>query len=357
MDYLLRLAATAMLCTLLIAGFQWLMDPYALFGMPLIARVNDNKPALGNQEAEFKRALAERAKFETALIGNSRVNLGFAARPGFVNLGSGGQDIDESWDLLRLSLRSASIQQALLFLDLSQAYPVPADAAPIEKPQPRGLGYISRYIFSLATLLDSGATLLQSLIGPSGCESTPFDLATGVACRTDNAADDVTKKVLEEEKTMCDVYKHIDPQWKSPMPLKFLQGIIRDANQAQVRLKFVIAPVHVRHLALIGLVGRWESFRRFVEDVVRAGAEGRVEVWDFSLANDLTVADFPNAYFYESTHFKPALGEIVIGDVLEETRPARLGKKLTLENFQSHLSAVEARAKEWLSNHAMAPCP
>ncbi len=125
-----------------------------------------------------------------------------------------------------------------------------------------------------------------------------------------------------------------------------------------VRLIVLCPPIHARLHESLNAAGAWthyESWKRELASRTRVqqtqrSALGRVELWDFSVFNELTCeplpadASGPMLYFFDSAHFTPVFGRLLLHEVLDgaSSHPARLGVRLDQVDIETHLTSVRA---------------
>ncbi len=141
------------------------------------------------------------------------------------------------------------------------------------------------------------------------------------------------------------------------------RALIDDARRLGLSLDIVIDPVHIRRLMIYWLTGGWDVYEQIKREVVattdRARAAGaQIRVFDFSGLSDYIV-ELPAApgepqplarYFFESSHFTPALGDRILDGVLAG-RPAEgdFGIELTPENLDQVLARQRAAIGAWIA--------
>lgn len=98
--YLLRLTTILAAAMLLVAGFCYLVDPYAVFGVPRIEGLSLRKPHAHDRALEAKIALFKRQSSDVLLLGDSRIDVAFNPEilsderpPSIFNLGIPGAGI------------------------------------------------------------------------------------------------------------------------------------------------------------------------------------------------------------------------------------------------------------------------
>ena len=144
---------------------------------------------------------------------------------------------------------------------------------------------------------------------------------------------------------------------------ELLRQMVEDCRARDIELIVVIPPFHAMHMEAMRAVDRWETFESWKRDVVALVAEKpshRVTVWDFSGYNQYTTETVPqnddrNAmqWYWESSHFKRALGDQVLQRVFLDEAPSAttFGVRLTSENIDRHLARIRTERKLWLPGH------
>jgi len=118
-----------------------------------------------------------------------------------------------------------------------------------------------------------------------------------------------------------------------------------------------IPPVHASYLEMIRAKGGWPRFEQWMRDLTmlledREVADGpSIAIWSFvgyhrwsteRVAND---PDGELQWFFESSHCTPALGELVLREMLGKS-PAQIGRRLTVSNIEQVLLEIgEGRAQ------------
>lgn len=137
---------------------------------------------------------------------------------------------------------------------------------------------------------------------------------------------------------------------------------IRDCVEHLDRVHIVIAPYHATELETIRGVGQWEFIqqckRRLARTVADPGLGGRVDLWDFTGYDRYATEPIPKdgdtgsrmQWFYESTHYTPALGRRVAAVLMGQLEgEGTFGVKLTPDNIDDHLAAIEAGREAYLA--------
>jgi hypothetical protein len=76
-----------------------------------------------------------------------------------------------------------------------------------------------------------------------------------------------------------------------------------------------------------------------------------VELWDFSLFNEITCEPLPAEgtrpmrYFFDSAHFTPEFGRVILDEVLKGT--PQFGVRLDQVEIESHLAVLRADLQQF----------
>jgi hypothetical protein len=135
---------------------------------------------------------------------------------------------------------------------------------------------------------------------------------------------------------------------------QMVAAILNEAGATGSRVYMIIYPYHAQLRMMIERLGLGELFTEWKKLIVaiateQVGQGGRVEVWDFSGIASKTTEEIPARgdrqtqlkYYWESGHFKKALGDLVIARLFGEIND--FGIKLDRDNIDAWL--VEDRNK------------
>ena len=143
------------------------------------------------------------------------------------------------------------------------------------------------------------------------------------------------------------------------------------AHQKNIDLRVFISPTHARHMEVIYVLGLWplqdEWLRIMVkvneEEAARAG-KAPFPLWDFSGFNSLTTEEVPPLgdsetrmkWYWESSHYKKELGDLVLDRVLDYSSPNRkvpadFGVLLDSKMLEAHLNQVRIDRDVWRKSH------
>ena len=386
MNYLKTLFVSCISALLLAAGFNWFIDPYAMYWSPLIENINQLKPEAGNRSRTSKPYVLSKITPHTVIVGNSRVEMGFdpsntlfngkafnSALPGIgfnQQIASALHQIEAnpelehivlSLDYLDFLYSPAELNTALseltkLYeqrLNRSNLYTTNAD--------------IAKMLFSLDTIFSSVSTIAKQGSVASSLTPLGFNTAqTFVTTVKHEGKGPLFKQKLGSivERIKNKNLRHINMQWGAFGP-KFahLETLLKQANNNNVRLSIFINPYHISYLHLLNEMGYWEDFilwKTHLAEFFQSQSSARFTAWDFSGINNYTAEpiglDEPNTEmlrFWEPAHYKASLGELMLTSLLTNTKNDALMLDLTLPSAQSKIQLDSLRLKqtqnEWLA--------
>jgi hypothetical protein len=346
--YLRLWAIATLLLAVAIAGLAVGVDPWFVFGTPRIAGFNAVKPRAVAHSTLAKTYQLARVCGRTLLLGNSRVEVGLdpdsaawpePLRPVF-NAAAAGAGPAFALATLRRALAACPPPRLVVVeVDFPDFLTAPQAPRPDEPAAPRDglvtrLGDWARAALSLDALSDSLATLLAQR-DPAGPTLTPQGLnplreyarevaAHGYAPLFAEKLADYAAQLRAAPEPVLDA-AHSEP-------LRILAALIRLAEAHRIALVLFVPPYHASYLDLLHQSGRWETFLAFKRALAAlvpgAGAApldpaalaGQTRLIDFSAdyptlhepvppRGDTTT---PMRFYWESGHFKPALGEAII---------------------------------------------
>ncbi|MGE5545653.1 MAG: hypothetical protein ACM33T_02050 [Solirubrobacterales bacterium] len=341
------------------AGINLAVDPYGVFGTPLVEGFNREKPQGEAQPYLAKTYLVERAQPKTLLVGNSRIQSGLDpeseawpadARPVF-NFGIGGANLYANYRLLQHSLAVSTPSLVVIGLAVEDTLDV---ARTTEDYQPRlrvdAGGGPNRELwraraqdaaFALLSLTALGDSLItvwqQGRPGVSKMTPLGFNDGGGMTAAAEAEGYHSLFKAKERKKAEVALRWARHPGYD----LKPLRDMIRLSLDHGARVVVFLSPGHVGELEIYRRNGLTDAHLHWKDEVTAmvkqfADDGAKVALWDFGGVSRYTsetvppVGDrrTPMAWFWEINHFKPALGRLIIARMMGHG-PADLGVELT----------------------------
>ncbi|MFT5291124.1 MAG: hypothetical protein ACI8QS_001656 [Planctomycetota bacterium] len=146
--------------------------------------------------------------------------------------------------------------------------------------------------------------------------------------------------------------------------LGMLEEMLELASSAGIKVTLFTPPVHALQLQAIRSLGLQEDYDHMRREVANLASQPRpisVDYWDFTgwtgpRAEDIPSADdAPMEWYFDSSHFRPALGRQVVeemfGDGPKSPDTLRLGLRLTPENLAEHFLGQENARLNWQREH------
>ncbi len=391
--YLRTLLVLVIVMVAVLAGFNALIDPYGVFGAPLIDGVNRVKHGYVHHQRIAKVHALERTAPATVILGSSRVNSAlnpehpaFRHKPVF-NLGIDAADIYEVYRLAQHAQAVRPLEEMVLAVDFymfNGDWPTQADfdedrlAVTVDgKPNRNRLP-------EMLSLLASGDVSYESWWSlRHQRDPEPFYTALG---RRDERYDlpqilgrgghRVVFQASEKKYASYGYspqgrgYLQYDKEGRSPFI--WLRRLLDECRARGTRVHLVINPVHARQYEVMASLGLWPAYqdwkRRVLATTLDEGAAHGgtpYPLWDFGVLNDITTESVPPLgdrattmrWYRESSHFRQVLGDRMLDRILAEPPAADapadgFGLRLGPDNIEAQLTAQARRFAEWQAAHA-----
>jgi hypothetical protein len=363
----------------LVAAFNFLIDPYCVWGTPTIAGLDRDKPGAIDNPFLAKPYAARRVHPATVILGSSRFDIGIdpeapvwpaASQPVF-NLaipGTGPRDQERLLTRLLATDNPRLIVIGMTFDDniytpdhilktgpeiaRANAEPVvggeeDGDAAPRDRA---GVASdLATSLLSLSAIEDSVGTVLHQGSADTSY-MTRFGWNTGGLFRDlvrhEGELSLFLHKSADKARKYLRVARHPEAGGEDD-----LARMLSDAKKHGAEAIVMIPPGHadeaelIRQSGLLPLRQLW--LRRIAAAVDRARQEGgRVRLWDFSIPGRYLTEPLPAAgdkttqtrYFWETVHFKSALGEMMVSRAMGGG-PEDFGVQIDSDGLDAHFAA------------------
>ena len=361
--YLAWLAQSFILSCSLTAFFNYLVDPYGLFGTPRIQGFNTIKPTASERVRITKPYMASAAGPVTVIAGNSRPELGLdpqsscwseGDKPVF-NMGIPGADFQMQTEYAKHALIARGGKQVLLAVDFVDFLENTASltTAPPSQKGPRS--YAGRLdipgentdpwqrimlqaqdqlgaLFSLNTLTDSISTVAR--------QGSPF----APDRRTDgfNPGHDYEAIIRSEGQHVLFAQKNAELRTRLANPnlglfrtgqqtsesFEALRDFLAWSLQRDIAVKLFINPYHADYHRIIAESGMSETYAQWTRWVSEIADTAQVPLWDFN-AQQFNLSEVPPGagvrgdrirWFWEPAHYTADLGELMLSKMLANER-------------------------------------
>ena len=388
--------ATAAVATALIVAFNRIVDPYGIFAGPRVAGFNLLKPEYDKHICLGKSLALEAIKPRTVILGSSRSNNGLDPdHPGFgrdtptFNAAIDGGNI---YIALRYLQHANSIQPlkrvvlgADFFMFNSGFRNRPDFDETFLKVDRRGFpaknpfAGVSAALTSASTFSSSIATILHQNDAPNNIQPDgpllqhDWNMMAAHIVRQGG----YRSAFLANEDVFINRTFRPEPARRygfqgrgGESTLEYFRQIVDICRRDGIDLVVVVLPAHARQFEAIRASGLWPKFEDWKRQLTKILADEKYApafaLWDFSGYNSMTTEEVPAAsdtktemrWYYESSHFKKALGDLVLDRALgynsaKRVVPADFGVLLTSKNIEIHLPRIRADQRKWEAEHPM----
>jgi hypothetical protein len=364
-----------------VAVFCIFIDPYGIFGAPRLPHLTAIKPAAAARLRLSKAFGVELAHPATLVIGSSVTNLGIdpeAAswapdhRPVF-NLGIDGATLDLQQKFLLHALCTTHPKRVVIvsaFEDSMPVWPAFGDTTALElrvgedgRPNPNfALGHLkdlASATLSFRALFDSASTLArQSGAWLNYQTERGFEIHSPEEEYATLQGSGAAIAKMDREMAARILMWRREPTWS----LEPLRVMIQAAQEAGADVAVVIPPVYADLLELrrqLGLSKNVQAWRAELMHIVDAAGPGHVALWDFDGLSPYTTDRPPEhgdmadsgRWFWDSAHFSPALGALMIQRIETGEGPTDLGARLDSANLAENAQTFAVAQRAWVKAH------
>ncbi len=150
-----------------------------------------------------------------------------------------------------------------------------------------------------------------------------------------------------------------------PERLENLGRVAVNARRRGIEFAILIPPVHALQLEAMRLMGIWDDFERAKRELTAIVTEANrvpaaappMELWDFTgytgqVAEPVPGLEAPEQrmrYFFESSHFSPELGHLVIARIRSHSSAdPSFGVRLDATNLEAHLESIRTQRERYV---------
>lgn len=379
------LLATAILTLFVVANF--IVDPFGIYGSPKIKRFNSSKPFTDDNARLAEIISVLRKSPQSLIIGTSREDSGIDPKhPVFhsssvFNAAIASQPFLESKEILHSLSEHGEFPKQIVFGLLFEnanvfGYPLPADYSQENFNASRPY----KLLLSLSTLKSSVKTIAKNLAGESSVTEndgfrTPGKWVDQLLVGQHKAFKDNERHYLLDNHFPLPACKSAliadTNKGKALTPMEEVRDAVAIAYRMKSDMHLFIGPSHARQwetIAASGLWGQFEDWKRMLVEIVESEAKKAnttpFQVWDFSGYNSITAEEIPSVtdiskrmrYFYESSHYTPAAGDLVLDRIFnfkspDRTVPDDFGVLLASQNIEAHLANIRVARERYRQRH------
>jgi hypothetical protein len=369
------------------ALFNFLVDPYGLFGSRRIEGFNAIKPAAGKHVRQAKPYMVSFFTPRSVIGGNSRPEMGIDTQSAcwadqdkpIFNAGVPGSSIFMQARMLQHSIEGNSDQGKQVFWGLDfmdflsthsaseewtiwpkrsekfeKRLSITANGQPNRHQTWAKLKDMASTLFSIDTLRDSIYTLFsQDNNHASHRRKDGFNPARDYLDIIALEGQEVL--FLQKNREVAHSFSRHTRSIFSPgknwsYEFETVSRTLDYLKQRDTNVTLFINPYHADYLSLIELSGRWQEFEQWKYHLQQLAERKGVVLWDFALLNEHTTEQLPSKsgkgtmlqWFWEPAHYKSKYGDLMLQQILGHScNPLgirSIGIRLTRKNTNAHLA-------------------
>lgn len=334
-----------------VATTNLFVDPWSL---GLVTSIDSLSQHRDHGSRTAKAAMPWRLGCGTLLIGTSRAETGFSstgllANRNAVNLGLSATNVVELKFVLDHALKYCA--PSLVMLEASFLMFGSARSTNHDFQQSPFNPDLEAAEFWLSSAM-SGRALHQSLDVVSRfakAEASSIDSRGFNEKLVETTSREATRRVLTQFFTNPETYYRFE---LSPDHLAIFEGMLAEVRARRIAAVVFIPPIHAIQLEALRVAGLWTSFEHWKASMASIGERTGIAIYDFADYSPISTEAIsesersPMRWFFESSHFRPALGEKVLARILINEPDSELpGTRLISASLAQHLEDIRARRR------------
>ncbi len=389
--YLKVFALSVPIIIALVALFNYFIDPYRVYDSPKIDGINVNKPAVASHLRMSKAYQVRHLKPAAIILGTSRAEFGldpdhtgWSHQPTY-NLNLSGGNIYEMLRYFQHAQAINHLEQLVLALDFFQFNINKGNSPDFDEnrlainrlgdQQSQGMSRHDLFatLISLDAVRSSVDTLSSQYRKPTYLSNGLIDPETTKRGKLLHIIGYRQVFINNEARYFNKTYNNFAFVSKDGETSVFnhYRTLLAAAYREGIDFRMLIGPSHARQFETIAASGLWPAFEewklslvRINEDEARKSNSTEFPLWDFSGYNAYTTEEVPPLgdietkmrWYWESSHYNTALGDLVLDRVLNHVVPGKIvaenfGVQITNKNIESHLLAVRQDRERWRETH------
>lgn len=370
--YFIHFLLAVLLMTAALAGFNWRVDPYAIY-RDREALLQQSHPILVMNERVFKTVGLARARADVVILGTSRTDIGIGRKHQafegmrVLNLATFGQPIQETRRLMEIAVEQGHPKTIMLGLDFfafNMLFVPPSDyvAENYSSSRPYSL------MLSVSALSDAWTAAHRKVPSAGDCcyadgFRTPQNLSLIAGQYRKNFTGNERMYLLEKYLPYPECRFSFSGRG-AENSLDDFRAIVKLAREHQVDLRLFISPSHARQWETLAIAGLWEQWEDWKRQLVRINEEesgksaAAFPLWDFSGYDEVSSEAVPTSgdnktlmrWYSDSAHYTPELGKRVVRRMFAADGEA-WGLAMTGANVEAHLAQVRSARERYRATH------
>lgn len=337
-------AAAVALALLVCAGFNMLVDPFGVFGDPILDWYSYNETN-APRAAKITWLKEHKGEFDSYVIGSSsaasynveKLNRYMDAR--FYNLFVYGCDTGDYLDFAAWLLENCEVKNLILNLGLNEANTAEGSDESLNGQMHPDVTGQNKLLFYLRYAFCNPQYSIDKLTARAADTELPqvfdvFDVASG--CYDKRLRD--IEKIGDLGVYLAD-HGGSFPAAPGEAELPYIDRCVRAVREIRamceargVNLIVIGSPVYA---------GQWDRYSEAALREYKTAVARETDYWDFSY----TPISFDSRYFYDETHFRNAVGDMVLAAIFGDDsvyRPEGFGCYVTADSCEAYLDGLFA---------------
>lgn len=337
-------AAAVALALLVCAGFNMLVDPFGVFGDPILDWYSYNETN-APRAAKITWLKEHSGEFDSYVIGSSsaasynveKLNRYMDAR--FYNLFVYGCDTGDYLDFAAWLLENCEVKNLILNLGINEANTAHVPDESLNGQMHADVTGENRLLFYLRYAFCNPRFSIDKLAARATDTELPqvfdvFDVPSG--CYDKRLRD--IEKIGDLSVYLAD-HGGSFPDAPGGAELPYVDQCVRSVREIRamceargVNLLVIGSPVYV---------GQWNRYSEATLREYKTAIARETDYWDFSY----TPISFDSRYFYDETHFRNAVGDMVLAAIFGDDsvyRPEGFGSYVTADSCETYLDGLFA---------------
>jgi hypothetical protein len=359
--YIIRLGTAVLLFAGSVIAINFLVDPYGIHGTPRVSGVNEFKVDINPRVRLLKKYQPNREEYDTLIVGKSRVEMGLNPRHScFIdqgmqvyNLGIPGAELTTQFSYALNVIYEQPIKRVYLSVDFTDYISTQLDrvtSRPVYMSTGNGsLKYLPdgslnpdfwlvrlqdnlRSLFSLDAFFSSLKTVSTQGSGASDRDESGFnpgqDFTEMVRVEGPRALFD--QKQQEIEKKYGRTWYIRDEKGRPSVAFGDLAEFLQVVTGRGIAVTLFSNPVHENYWDVMsrnGHIALYEDWLEIMTALVREQNSAELVFWNFSgdsayiheAVPDHNAMSGPLQWFWEPSHYRSTLGDIMIETMLGES--------------------------------------
>lgn len=369
--YLIKLIISIFLILFSLAGINYFLDPYGIYNNKWIIKGwNDKKPLINTHTRIHKTQKVYLKEYECIFLGTSRVeaSMVFNSDDSFIkkycssyyNAALGSSNIVEMYYMLNLILNHHKPKKIFYGLDFLQFNAMNINFSVMN------LDYFNRplytrivYLFSYSMLQDVFRTLKLN-----EKEENYYDNAGGWNIEK-NYLDKFPGLTLNDiflitEKSYYHIYyDNFNYNFNNLYTWDYYKKMLNIINEhPEIEFFIYTNPFHVRLLEVMDMKIQYQSFEDWKKQLIEMNTQyiknpkSNFYIYDFSGYNFITTENIDintkvSHFFYDTSHAKSSVGELILKYILENNYYEDFGIKLDKISIDSYLKEQKIKQQQW----------